>query len=123
MGWGAYHAASLIAFWLAAFGSPAAAVQPSTDPPVGPAQSTEEEDDYQGLPPGAGRDEVFGLCGACHSLKLVVQQGLSRSVWNEVIEYMVEEQEMPELDPEDSALILDYLERHYGPDRRALNRR
>ena len=77
------------------------------------------EDDYQGLPPGEGRDEVFGLCGPCHSMKLVTQQGLSRSTWEEVLVFMVEEQEMAELDPEDEKLVLDYLTKFYGPDRLA----
>ena len=77
------------------------------------------EDDYQGLPPGEGRDEVLGLCGACHSMKLVTQQGLSRSTWAEVLVFMVEEQEMAELDPEDEKLVLDYLAKFYGPDRLA----
>ena len=76
-------------------------------------------DDYQGLPPGEGRDEVFGLCGACHSMMLVTQQGLSRSTWEEVLVLMVEEQEMAELDPEDEKLVLDYLSKFYGPDRLA----
>ena len=77
------------------------------------------EDEHQGLPPGKGRDEVIGLCGSCHSMKLVTQQGLSRSTWAEVLEFMVEEQEMAELEPEDEVLVLDYLARFYGPDRLA----
>ena len=77
-------------------------------------------DEYQGLPPGIGRDEVLGLCGVCHSMKLVTQQGLSRSTWSEVLEFMVEEQEMAELEPDDEKLVLDYLEKFYGPDRLAL---
>ena len=78
-----------------------------------------EEDDYQGLPPGEGRDEVFGLCGTCHSMKLVIQQGLSRSTWEEVLVLMVEEQEMAEPEPEDEKLVLNYLAKFYGPDRLA----
>lgn len=85
------------------------------------ATAADEEDEYQGLPPGAGRDEALGICGACHSMKLVTQQGLSRQSWTEVIEYMVDEQEMPELDPEDHKLIVDYLSEFYGTDRRARN--
>ena len=27
------------------------------------------QDEWQGLPPGKGREETFNLCGACHSLK------------------------------------------------------
>ena len=87
---------------------------------VQPAAAGGEDDEYQGLPPGAGRDEVLGLCGACHSMKLVTQQGLSRSTWSEVLVFMVEEQEMTELEPDDEKLVLDYLEKFYGPDRLAL---
>ena len=80
-----------------------------------------EDDEYQGLPPGKGRDETLGICAACHSIKLVAQQGLSRSSWEEVFEYMVDEHEMPELEPEDHKLILDYLTKFYGTERRARN--
>ena len=90
-------------------------------PAAGKNDSDDEDDeeDYQGMPAGEGREEVFGYCGTCHSLKLVTQQGLSRSDWAEVLVYMVEEQEMAALEPEDEKLILDYLARFYGPDRRA----
>ncbi len=79
-----------------------------------------ENEDYQGLPPGEGRDEVFWLCGPCHSIRLVTQQGLSRETWEEVLVFMVEEEEMAELDPEDEKLVLDYLAKFYGPDRLAI---
>ena len=80
----------------------------------------EDEDEYQGLPPGDGRDEVFAYCSACHSIRLVSQQGLSRTDWAEVLVYMVDEHEMAELEPEDRKLVLDYLAHFYGRDRRAL---
>ena len=101
--------------------APAGNAQPekAAAAPAAETDGEDDEDDYQGLPPGQGRDEVLGYCGACHSMRLVTQQGLSRSVWNEVLDYMVEEQEMAELEPEDRKLILDYLARYYGPDRRA----
>lgn len=79
----------------------------------------DDEDEYQGLPPGDGRDEVFGYCSACHSIRLVSQQGLTRADWGEVLVYMVEEHEMAELEPEDERLVLDYLAHFYGRDRRA----
>lgn len=79
----------------------------------------EDEDEYEGLPPGEGRDEVFGYCSACHSIRLVTQQGLTRADWGEVLVYMVEDHEMAELEPEDEKLVLDYLARFYGRDRRA----
>ena len=74
-----------------------------------------EEKDWQGLPPGAGREEVFYTCNVCHSLMLVKQQGMSRSRWDETLDWMVEEQGMNDI--EDAAvrdLILDYLSTHFG---------
>ena len=78
------------------------------------AQQDDDEEDWQGLPPGPGREEVFYTCQACHSLRIVVQQGLSRDSWEESLVWMVEEQGMPEPDPEDWTLMLDYLAEHYG---------
>ncbi|MDE0149433.1 MAG: hypothetical protein OXM58_13770 [Rhodospirillaceae bacterium] len=82
-------------------------------------ENEDDEDDYEGMPPGDGRDEVFAYCSACHSMKLVTQQGLTRADWAEVLVYMVEEHEMAEIEPEDEKLVLDYLARFYGRDRRA----
>lgn len=73
-----------------------------------------EEDLWQGLPEGPGREIVFSLCQACHSLALVKQQGLDRETWHETLEWMVEEQGMPALDPENLELALDYLAKNYG---------
>ena len=74
------------------------------------------EDEYLGLPDAAGREEVFAYCVACHSMKLVVQQGLTRSGWDELLTWMYDEQEMEPLDPEDKNLVLDYLAKDIGPD-------
>ncbi len=74
-----------------------------------------QEQDWQGLPPGRGREEVFYSCNVCHSLRLVSQQGMSRERWDETLEWMVEEQGMAEI--EDALmrdLILDYLSIHFG---------
>jgi cytochrome c5 len=71
-------------------------------------------DTWQGLPVGKGREVVFGLCQACHSLAIVKQQGLSRASWDETLTWMVEEQGMPALDPATRNLVLDYLATHYG---------
>jgi cytochrome c len=74
-----------------------------------------DEEDWGGLPPGPGREEVYYGCQACHSLRIVVQQGLSRDSWDETLVWMVDEQGMPELEPEEHELILDYLAKNYGP--------
>jgi hypothetical protein len=77
------------------------------------------QDEWLGMPPGKGREETFSICGACHSIRLVTQQGLSRARWADAIKWMVEEQEMDKLDPKEETLILDYLAKWYGPDRKA----
>jgi cytochrome c len=76
----------------------------------------DDEEDWDGLPPGKGREDVYYSCQACHSLAIVKQQGLSREWWDDTLTWMVEEQSMPELDEEDRALVLDYLATHYGPN-------
>jgi len=81
-------------------------------------QTAEDQtDEWDGLPQGPGREEVYGLCSACHSLMIVKQQGLSRPDWDETLIWMVEEQGMPEIDGETLEVVLDYLAEHYGPDR------
>ena len=70
--------------------------------------------DWGGLPEGKGREDVYYTCQSCHSLMLVVQQGMSRPRWQETLEYMVEEQGMTPLDTETNDRILDYLSNHYG---------
>ena len=61
---------------------------------------------------------MYYACGACHSLRLVQQQGLSRERWDELLAWMVEEQGMAELPAAERELVLDYLAEHYGPDDR-----
>ena len=76
----------------------------------------QEERDWGGLPPGPGREEVHYTCTACHSIRMVTQQGLSRDRWDGTLDWMVEEQGMAEI--EDAAtrdLILDYLSTHLAP--------
>ena len=79
--------------------------------PAVPAASASD-----GLPPGPGHEAIAGLCGACHSLRLVVQQRLDRASWDETLDWMVVEQGMPVLAPDERAVILDYLETHFGRD-------
>lgn len=79
------------------------------------AQSPPSEDPLDSLPPGGeGREIVGTLCAACHSLQLVRQQGMSRHRWDQTLVWMVEKQGMPELDPEERTLVLDYLAEHFG---------
>lgn len=80
----------------------------------GAAQSKPE---YGGLPEGKGRIETFAFCSSCHSLMIVKQQKLSREDWEETLEWMVDEQEMPELPETIKPLVLDYLAKHFGQEK------
>jgi len=82
-------------------------------------EQADKEQDWQGLPPGRGREEVFYACAACHSLMLVTQQGLNRERWEESLDWMIAKQAMPVLDPDIRKLIVDYLAKFYGEDRKA----
>lgn len=66
---------------------------------------------------GKGAEETYYACTGCHSDMLVAQQGLSRERWNELIDWMIDEQGMPEIESEERELILEYLSTNYGPDR------
>lgn len=69
-------------------------------------------------PAGAGREFTGHLCNACHSLAIVKQQGLSEKAWDELLDWMVEEQGMSELEPDDRALVVAYLAENFGIDSR-----
>lgn len=64
-----------------------------------------------------GVEETYYACVACHSEMIVAQQGLTRADWDELLDWMVEEQGMNELDPEERDTILDYLAAHYNTAR------
>lgn len=70
--------------------------------------------DYDGLPPGDGRETVYARCSACHSLMIVKQQGLSRPRWQKTLKWMVEEQGMEPFTKAELEQVLDYLSTHYG---------
>jgi mono/diheme cytochrome c family protein len=77
----------------------------------------DDEYEFAPLPPGEGAEETFYNCSACHSLRTVTNGAYSRRVWDEIIDWMVEDQGMWELDPEEREIILDYLATHLGEDR------
>jgi len=64
-----------------------------------------------------GAEETHAYCTACHSERIVAQQGLTRSDWEELLEQMVEENGMNPIEEPDLGRILAYLAAHYGPDR------
>lgn len=76
-----------------------------------------QDDPNQGLPAGPGRDEVIAWCSGCHAMHLVVQQGMSRSRWDETITWMVTEHNMPKPTDTERKVLLDYLTAHYNESR------
>lgn len=83
----------------------------------GAAYAQDIEITEQELPLGEGREEVEIYCAACHSLKIVTQQGLDREGWDEVLDLMVEDMNMEEMPPEDRELVLNYLATHINIER------
>lgn len=79
----------------------------------------EQNDEYEFgvLFDAPGVETTYYSCVGCHSERIVAQQGLSRDQWDEMLEWMVEEQGMPEIDEPDRSEILDYLAAHYNEDR------
>jgi len=67
------------------------------------------------FPPGPGREETANLCAACHTGRLVSQQGLSRAQWDETMELMTDRHKMPKIEGEERKLILDYLAAAFPP--------
>ncbi len=70
------------------------------------------------LPGGPGRDETFYVCTACHGSAIVRQQGMTRELWSQTIDYMVERQKMEPLEAQLRALIVNYLGENFPPRRR-----
>ena len=67
------------------------------------------------FPEGAGRDETFYACTACHNFTLVAAQGMTRAQWDDSLSWMTTRHNMPALDGNDRKVVLDYLERTYPP--------
>ena len=83
-----------------------AAPQPGRQPP-----------DLGILVAGEGAEETHAYCTACHSERIVAQQGLTRADWEELLEEMVEENGMNPIEEPDLGRVVSYLATHYGPDR------
>jgi mono/diheme cytochrome c family protein len=67
------------------------------------------------LPPGPGRDLVYGQCRTCHDLQnLKESAGIPRDSWNELLDSMKEYG--LRITPEQRARILDYLGTYLGPN-------
>jgi mono/diheme cytochrome c family protein len=98
------RASLALAVWLAASGALAQT-----------ATFTPRDESPEEFPPGAGRDETFYACTACHNFKLVAAQGLSRAGWDDSINLMMRRHNMPALASKDREVVLNYLEATYPP--------
>ena len=81
------------------------------------AETTSEEPEFGALVAAKGAETTFYTCSACHSERVVAYQGQTRDGWDELLDWMIDEQGMSELDASDRTEILDYLEANYNVDR------
>ena len=84
-------------------------------PAIAQTTFTPRDESPEEFPAGAGRDETFYTCTACHNFKLVAAQGLSRAGWDDSINLMIRRHNMPPLDGKDRDVVLNYLEAAYPP--------
>ena len=84
-------------------------------PAIAQTTFTPRDENPEDFPAGAGRDETFYACTACHGFRLVAQQGLSRAGWEDSINLMIRRHNMPPLDEKDRAVVLGYLATTYPP--------
>jgi hypothetical protein len=80
-----------------------------------PASFTPREETPEEYPAGAGREETFYACTACHNFTLVAQQGQTRAQWNETLDWMTERHGMPPLEGKDREVVLGYLASAFSP--------
>ena len=76
-------------------------------------------DTVESMPAGKGQEEAFYTCAACHGTAIVKAQGLSREMWDQTFQLMIDRHNMAEPDKADRVLIVDYLAQHFPPRRRA----
>ena len=81
------------------------------------APALADDEEFGALYVDEGVDDTYYTCVACHSERIIVQQGLSRDAWDRLIDWMIDEQGMAEIDDELRTSILDYLTANYNVDR------
>jgi cytochrome c len=78
------------------------------------ALAQDEDPALAAMPDHPGKEEVFYACNPCHSVRLVTQQRLPRQRWDQLLDWMVEEQGMAELTADERRVILQYLATYFG---------
>jgi hypothetical protein len=79
------------------------------------AQFVPRDENPEDFPAGAGRDDTFYACTACHNFKLVPQQGMTRRQWEDSLQWMTDRHGMSPLPAKDQKVVLDYLEATFPP--------
>lgn len=79
------------------------------------ATFTPRDESPEEFPAGAGRDETFYACTACHGFKIVAQQGMNRRQWDDTLNVMTQTHGMPPLEGDERKTVLDYLEATFPP--------
>jgi hypothetical protein len=79
------------------------------------AQFAPRDENPEDYPAGAGRDDTFYACTACHGFKLVAQQGMTRRQWEDSLQWMTDRHGMPLLPAKEQKIVLDYLEGTFPP--------
>lgn len=79
-------------------------------------QPKDPDDAPELYPAHPNRDDAFYACVACHSFKIVAQQGMSRPRWDESLTWMTQRHRMPPLEGAEREKVLDYLAAAY-PER------
>ena len=77
----------------------------------------EEEPEFGVLTVADGVETTYYTCSGCHSERIIAQQGMTRDNWDELLDWMIEDQGMGEPDDEDRNEILNYLAAYYNEDR------
>lgn len=99
----------------AARGAPA--LLPGAAPAPEAAPAVPGNPDYGDLPDAPGVEDTYYQCVACHSTAIIRQQHLTDARWDYLWGWMVEEQGMPEAEPEVRETILAYLKTHFSSER------
>ncbi len=76
---------------------------------------TPRDENPEDYPAGAGRDDTFYACTACHGFKLVAQQGMTRRQWEDSLQWMTDRHGMSPLPAKEQKVVLDYLEATFPP--------
>ncbi|GAB4027959.1 hypothetical protein [Spirosoma koreense] len=106
---------SMVSFRSLSVGQPVTA---STSPVA--MTDTVKVDPETGLANDPNLTMVKAQCTACHSSKLILQHRFTRAGWLDRIRWMQKYHKLWDLGDSEK-VVLDYLEKHYGPQTASLN--